>query len=164
MPRYTKQRDKFRCGPIAILNSIKWAGVEAPYSQFTPLISRLCCCKPPDGTSHGFFDRALRIVGQTCPKPFQVRRIIRPRLSQIEDHLKADGAVIINYYWRREDLDDRHFLLITAISPSGQTLYTVNGHREGRALRAVRRQTFVNDHLRFQRVDESFKAWFMTRL
>jgi len=164
MPRYTKQRDTFRCGPIAILNSIKWTGIEAPYSQFVPIISRLSRCEPPEGTSHGFFDQALRIVGQKCPKPFQVRRINQPYLFQIEDHLRADGAVILNYYWRQEYLDARHFLLITGLSPSGQTLYTVNGHREGRALRAVRRQTFVNHHLRFQRVDESFKAWFLTRI
>ena len=52
MIRYIKQRDKYSCGPVAIMNVLKWAGAEFSYQGKIKLFQQLCFCKPSNGTSH----------------------------------------------------------------------------------------------------------------
>ncbi len=164
MPRYIKQRDKYRCGPVAILNSLKWAGVAASYSEHTDCLTELAVCGPPPrGTCHGTFDRALRVAGKGF---YSVRRVFRPYLGEIEDHLRGGGAIVHSYAWKidKEDRWGRHFQLLVGISPSGKSLYTVNRAPERSALHRILRKTFKRDDLRFQRVDPCYKAWFLTKI
>ncbi len=159
-PRYTKQRDKFRCGPIAILNALRWVGVSIPYKELLPSLERLCECVAPDGTRHAAFDRTLREVGKDI---FTVRRVHHPSLAQIEEHLREGGHIILNYRWTHAGMDRRHFESLVEVSLSGRSFYVVNGSLRGPALRKVTRTRFKEYDLRFQRVDPSFKAWFLTK-
>ena len=160
MPRYVKQRDKYSCGPVAILNALRWAGVNADYGQSVKRFTATCKCAPPEGTAHREFDSALRKAGKRI---FQVRRVHRPLLPQIEAHLQEGGVIVFNYYWRKKDEEHRHFILLAGISGSGRTFYTVNDFRKGRALRKYQRRYFKKWHLRFQSTDPHYKAWFVSR-
>ena len=164
MSLFTKQRDKFRCGPVAILNALRWAGVDIPYDEIH-FIGELCIVTSPDGSTHGSFDKALRKMGDNH---FTVRKVMKPSLFEIEEHLRLGGALVLNYRWRRDWIMDpkkrtsRHYSLIIGISDSGRTFYVVNGRRKRKALKGIRREDFKKWELRFPKDD--LKAWFLTPL
>lgn len=160
MPRFTKQRDRYSCGPVAILNALRWSGTDAPYEDLIDILQKVCNCEPGRGTNHTDFDAALRFFGTDL---FRVRRVHRPCLSTIEEHLQADGAVILNYRWFGNGRHFRHFALACGVSPDGRDFYVVNDSRHGPALQGLRRKDFVKETLRYQRVDPHFKGWFLTQ-
>lgn len=169
MIRYTKQRDKFSCGPVAIMNAVKWTGSECTYAKRIGLFRDLCLCRPvsrePDrlgGTSHANFDQALRRTAE-AHGGFDVLRVYRPKLPRIEEHLRSGGIIIMNYYWEVKGKVGRHFCILESISDSGKTFRTVNDVKAGPAIMAIRRRTFVKGNLRFQRSDPHYKAWFLTK-
>ena len=156
---FTKQRDRYSCGPVAILNALRWAGMDARYEDYIDILRIVCQCEVGEGTNPADFDKALRFLATAI---FRVRRVHRPRLGDIERHLREDGAVVINYLLNQAGVWSRHFALLVGASPSGLTLYTVNDFKTGSAYRPVRRSKFVKDNLRYQRSDPHYKAWFLT--
>ncbi len=163
MIRFVKQRDQYRCGPIAILNALKWAGARVSSSDYLDYLTELSVCGPsPRGTWHKTFDRALRVAGEDF---YSTRRIYYPTLGEIESHLQDGGAIVLNYYWRidKEKVSSRHFQFLVGISPSGDAFYSVNRGGKQPTLQRLTRETFKKDDLRFQRVDENYKAWFLTK-
>ena len=163
-PRYVKQRDKFSCGPVAIMNVLKWSGMEFSHEYLRDWAGGLCECGPPDGTAHKKFEKGLRQASKAYGRPFTVRKVMHPTLAQIDEHLREGGAIVLNYYWRREDegTSNRHFMLVAGISDSGKSYLTVNDHREGPAARWDTRTLFKKSNLRFQKTDSSFKGWFIS--
>jgi hypothetical protein len=160
MPLYTKQRDNFRCGPIAILNALRWAGKRVSYEYVYELAER-CGCNPGAGTKHWNFDKVLRKEGKGL---FRVHRIDSPYLWFIEEHAKQDDkAAIFSYKWRRQGKQARHFYLLDSVNEDGRFFFTVNDETgKGAALRGFTRKEFVEDNLRFQRVDPHYRGWFLS--
>ena len=164
MPRlYTKQRKRFDCGPVTIINALKWAGKNITYEKRINYFKRLCKCDDIDGTKHRNFDRALRISGKDM---FSIRRVHHPTLKEIVNHLKNKNAIVINYRWRKRksNRNMRHFILLVGIEPSKDSFDVVNGYGKGPALQPVLREQFKRLELRFQRVDKHYNAWFLTKL
>ncbi len=162
--RYAKQRDQYSCGPTAIINVLKWAGVDCSYEKSLKLVQKLCgCVNPPNGTGHVDFDKALRIVADKlgCLK---IRRVYYPALWQIEKQLKENGIVVLSYRWHDEEEGSyRHFMLLVEVSESGKSFLTVNNQRgPGPALVRVPRKFVRKDLLRFQKTDPHYKAWFVS--
>jgi len=155
-----KQRDKYSCGPIAILNALRWADLDTPYEDWFDMLSAVCECGWPDVTLHRRFERALREIGRNfC----SMRRKFRPSIKEIEDHIYGGGAVILNYKWRRKNGEtNRHFSLVVDVSQGGKTFYSVNDRRAGPAYQSVHRKTFLKHNLRFRASDPPLKAWFLT--
>ena len=161
-PRYVKQRDKFRCGPVAIMNVLKWSGGVLSHDDLRDPLTIMCDCEASaGGTQHTNFDEVLRHMGDHYGA-YTVKRVIRPTLSQIEKHLRAGGALVLNYHWEYGKKSDRHYSVVVGISDSGQSFRVVNGRRRGRAAKWIRREKFKNWEQRFQRSDKSHKAWFVT--
>lgn len=160
-PRYVKQRDKFSCGPVAIMNVLKWAGVELSHDETIKPFRTICRCDPEVGTNHPNFDRALRLITDEVGG-IKVRRVYKPKLPEIEQHLREEGIVILNYHWRYDDEWNRHFMLLVNVSESGKSFLTVNDNRKGPALKREMRETVKKNNFRFQRVDPHFKAWFIS--
>jgi len=159
--RYVKQRDKYSCGPVAIMNVLKWAGYAFNYEDSLPVLQKLCKCISVTGTKHANFDRALRLVTSRF-KVFKVRRVHRPKLWQIEEHLREGGLVILNYYWRKDEEGHRHFMLLDGVSDSGKSFSTINDFSKGPAYRRMTRRKFKRWNLRFQKHDPHYKAWFIS--
>lgn len=105
MPRYCKQRDQYRCGPIAILNALKWAGKKVTYKKHIERLTRECKCKAPKGTWWFDITRVLRKYGFSIYK----RRVLSAK--EIKKHLSNGGAIIVNAYWDRKK-NQRHFFLL----------------------------------------------------
>lgn len=156
--RYMKQRDNYSCGPVAIMNVLKWAGLKFSYGEKIDYISKLCKCKAPGGSYHNHFDKALRNVTDGLLK---IQKIKRPKLAQIEEHLKTGGVVIINYAWKKIDKKGRHYALIADINKSELSMLLINDFEKGPARCWVSRQMFRTYNLRFQRTDPYYKAWFV---
>ena len=161
--RYVRQRNQFTCGPVAVLNAVRWAGGRARFEdKFDDYVER-CRCVPPWGTKHGAFDRVLRVEGDGL---YKVRRVYRPTIAQITSHLLNGGAVILNYRTGKKHKDPRkerrHFYMLTASSPFGMIFEAVNRNENTPALSEISIWDLEKD-FKHRRSDRAFKAWFLTR-
>jgi hypothetical protein len=144
------------------MNILKWSGGKLSHDDMRDPLTALCnCTSEAGGTLHNDFDRVLREFGSHYGA-YTVRRVLRPTLAQIEKHLRAGGALVLNYHWDYKGKEDRHFSVIVGISDSGRSLRVVNGRRRGKAAKWISREKFKNWEQRFQRTDKSHKAWFVT--
>ena len=157
MTQYIKQRDKFRCGPVAVLNSLRWAGANVS-TNYVYELSEKCKTRPfgYGGTSHHDFDRVMRKEGGEL---FKADLILKPRINEIEEHLKKGGALVLNYAWGKH----RHFVLLTEVSETGKTFAMINDFANRPAVVKVRRKTFIERCL-MHRNDEDAKAWLLTKV
>jgi hypothetical protein len=158
--RYIKQPDKFSCGPTAILNAMKWAGIDAngrdhiPYLQFA--------CRTYDledmegqGTFNHDFDRVLRYVGKGS---FAVKRKKNPTLSEMRRHLKAGHAIALAYHWEDGGQSGEHFCFIAGLWNG--LFICINDHTElsGPTIR-LRRPETVRKWLK--KYEDCPTAWFL---
>lgn len=121
MPRYIRQRDNYSCGPVALLNALKWAGRTKGTSYATlPSWRGTCQTDRRTGTSFTNLFRAARmlpVLGAKKAKP-------TVRLADIDAHLKRGGAVILGSV--SELMSDFHwFLVIGKINMAGEPSYKV---------------------------------------
>ena len=94
--RYIKQRDQYRCGPVAVINTLKFLGVSITYKSL-PIIQELCKCANPHGTDRYDFENALKKLG------VKFERRVRPTLKDIDRHINKGGAILMDYYLGYED-------------------------------------------------------------
>lgn len=122
MPRYAKQTDGFRCGPFALLNVLKWAGVReykgAPIDATTARteLADLCRCDE-DGTGIMDLDKALR----TFPE-IKVKRVWKIKPGILKKHLRKGGVAIVGFdYIGDAGLYEGHFGFFTETSKTHLT-------------------------------------------
>ena len=105
--RYVKQRDKFRCGPIAVLNALKWQGLCITGTALDDL-NELLACKRRNSSKHSGtyawkFDRVAKRLG--------FRRIHKPSVAKLDRALKAGNAVLT--LLSAKDKSWGHYSLVT---------------------------------------------------
>lgn len=166
MPRYVKQPDKASCGPIVIMNALKWGGKRYTLKNDFWRLIRKCRCGPDKlGTSPKHLDRCLRDETQGC---LEIARRLEPSIREIEEHLcQRNGAVIINYLWICKKTGKRHghFALFTDVSKTGRMFTGINDKR-GITIVSRRRSTLLR-HLRLRglRDEHSYPmVWFLTKM
>lgn len=102
--RYLNQTNRHSCGPVAVINALKWAGIKATWEKDGKRITKLCNTTK-DGTLGGDVTVAVRKASKGKIKV--TRRFIRldlrtfrhsPRsdLQKIDRHLKKGGAVLLD--------------------------------------------------------------------
>jgi len=57
--KFYAQRDRHNCGPIAILNSMKWCNIKCSYIRDLKNIIE-CCHTENDGTYDGYLEKAAK--------------------------------------------------------------------------------------------------------
>lgn len=143
------------------MNALKWAGYRFSYAKTIGPLRKACEWRPAFGTNQAAFDQGLR--GIVTGFGINVRRVYYPRISEVEDHLREGGIVIVNYFWRHKKRGEhRHFMVFSAVSESGKLFTLLNDNRKGRAICRERRATVKKNVFRFQRTDPHFKAWFLS--
>jgi hypothetical protein len=143
------------------MNVLKWSGEQFSYSKTIKGFQNLCLCHCRWwGTTPKRFDQAIKTTAKGIGG-FKVRRIKRPKLKQIDNHLREGGVIVLIYKWRGKSGDGWHYLLLTDISDSGKSFTMVNAGRNFPTSRRTMRSTFRKHYLRFQRVDRHFEAWFI---
>jgi hypothetical protein len=153
--RFIKQRDKFRCAPVAALNALRWAGVDADSELIYTLEEEMDCTY--NGTKPRHFDRVLREYGSNV---FSVLRHSYQSIAELEEHLLGDGAAIVNF----QHDHGRHYAMITNMSKTGGTFEVVNWF-SGKDVPSVvhcRRKTFLKD-IFYRKGDPLYKIWFLEK-
>lgn len=90
--RYKKQNDNFRCGPVALLNAMKWAGARVSYKDWIDYLCALCNCYDSKGTKYPDLIKAFR----ACSKGlFSFKQVDFPSLKEIQNHIRKEGAVVL---------------------------------------------------------------------
>lgn len=163
MTRYVNQCNDYTCGPIAIVNAIEWSGHSASLEQDVKVITQECRCDPKNGTSHGNFDRVLRMKSRG---KFTVRKRMFPGINDIEEHLaQPQCAVIVNFL--RVDKDgvgiDAHYALLVGITECGE--FTQINSFDGQTVKKTQRQELLEDlEIRKSIRGKMYpRAWFLKK-
>ena len=113
MPKFIKQTNPFNCGPTAILNALKWAGMSDATLSLIPTLEfscRLVNFEEGDvGTTDHDFDRVIRYAGQ------MYYTVVRPEtvtIGGIDNHLESGGSIAIGYVGYGST-DGGHFCFIS---------------------------------------------------
>jgi hypothetical protein len=150
---YIVQRDSYRCGPVAILNALRWAGADVTYKGMIGRLTQMCECKLPKGTKYRPFTKTLRKLGKEW---FDIKLVVEPTLGVIEDALRAKKAMIWNFKHER----GRHYAMIVAMSETAKTFSVANYWRDVAPLFTITREMLIRDmghHDRLQRI------WVLTK-
>lgn len=158
-----KQPDSYSCGPTAILNAMKWAGIDATgqhlsYIQFS--CRTIDLETPSDSTNHGTltsdFDRVIRYVGSGV---YTVKRKSRPTVSELKRHLQRGEAIAFAYHWEEAGQKGEHFCFISGFSKG--LFVCINDHNalDGATICLRRAKTIKKWMKRF---DDCPIAWFLT--
>lgn len=99
-----KQQHKLSCGPVAILNAIKWLRWKGiSYREMFPLFYGLGF-NHEHGQTNWWFSRALNLLN--------IKHKFKQNITMtdIENALDAGHAVVVNYAW---SLNCRHYFFVT---------------------------------------------------
>lgn len=96
---YLEQPDMNSCVPVAAINAMKWLGQEVGIEHL-PRFKDLCKFDPAFGAD------ARNLYGVFCSVqvPGCIRHLCQvddPRADDIDGHLSAGGAIVVNY-WAKE--------------------------------------------------------------
>lgn len=118
MIRYCKQLNKSDCGPIAVLNALKWAGEPVSIRKNYKEIRDNCFWIPRIGTEsfdlQSFLDRWDSIA---------TSRVWSYTLKALDSSLKQGKTLILLYTFRRKDKDQGHFIFIHGQDKNGYFIY-----------------------------------------
>ena len=140
MVQWLGQRDEFRCGPIALVNIMKWAGIKrfkghrVNEKLAKGYLSKICKTGgnrfDPDnyGTAKEHFNPVLHSLDLV------IEEHKRPTKLNIKGCLKSEGIVLLSSSWwyKKEKAYVEHYCLITDVWRNGK-FYTAINNIEGRA-------------------------------
>ena len=98
MPRFTRQYQANDCGPVALLNIMKWLGWNLTYKNHIEELKIACKYKNTDtfiGVKWWNIARALR---KLTANKVQARAYEVTNLGALERHVKQGGAFILRYH------------------------------------------------------------------
>lgn len=159
--RYVKQPDSYSCGPTAILNAMKWAGIDATSRNHLPYLQFSCRTidleTPDDSENHGTldsdFDRVLRYVGRGI---FRVQKKKRPTVELLRRRLKNGEAIALVYYWEQGAQTGEHFCFIAGLWHG--LFVCINDH--GAPTIMLRRASTIKEWLK--KYEDRPTAWFLS--
>lgn len=161
MIRYIKQRDRSSCGPVAMVNVLKWAGESVTYKNVSEFKSKWHSnTEDYEGVMPESMTKALRNLGQVR---FYNRNNVK--IKQIDDHLLTGGIIVILFSQRGDD-NDRHGHYYLIVGTSGKKYRVVNSFRTRPAETLITRNFLLKD-LRSSRYFSKTghpKAWFIRRV
>lgn len=91
--RYIRQRDRDSCGPVAVLNILKWLGCQISYKEYISTVKYLCLHE--SGVDGGTYTEGMRNALK-CLNIKHVRKKFKS-LNQIDNHLDKGGVVLFDY-------------------------------------------------------------------
>jgi len=113
MIRYCTQKNDHGCGPVAILNAMKWNNHPDyiySYHKWYKLIAE-ACKTTRKGTDDEDFDKALRCYGQV--HGFFVRKVRNTDMKYVRDrtqrHISEGGAIITAALGESKSSSDMHW-------------------------------------------------------
>jgi len=121
---FIKQPDDFSCGPVAIVNVLKWLGRKVGHRYLPKL--RTLCGTTKDGTIP--YNFALTLIREVSD--FGSVRKVKPSIRTLDSHLSKGGIVVIGYNYSVGKSEDAHYVVCTKKSKRGYyTLVNETSHR-----------------------------------
>ena len=109
--RWIAQKNEFSCGPIAILNILKWIGFQVNYKKDYNFWKKKCKCDY-SGTHQSNFQYCLNNLKNITNIPKH-----RPTISSIEDALNTSQIVIMKSTFMVDSKKDLgHFFIISEMT------------------------------------------------
>lgn len=98
MVRYVRQRNESGCGPVAILNTMKWANPDQSftYEKLYPHLAEMCQTDQ-HGTAEVPFMSALYTMGEYRGN-FNAIKLCNFELRKLTGHVYSGGAVILGHH------------------------------------------------------------------
>ena len=154
MTRYLRQRDKYSCGPVAIMNIFKWLGYNVNYTKEIEWFREITKCKEDGilyGTTFGYMTKALKMFKNL----FTVRYIRKPTVLLMVEHLKSGGILGLCYRLPKQKIG--HYILVIDWSKPNFTGVNVNIHQ-------TRTLLSTEEMLRMLQVNGIYpRAWFISK-
>lgn len=123
--RWIAQRNKYSCGPIAILNVMKWAGLQVNYKKDYKFLSQKCRCTK-DGTHQYSFQKCLDNIKNTS-----VLQKNLPTIASIEESIESKSIVVMkSSYLLRPKKVEGHFFIISEMTDDQFFCVNVYGRHE----------------------------------
>lgn len=116
--RYLKQQDDYSCGPIALMNILKWLGHRVLYKDL-PKYKQLCYCD--DGTWAADLESAMCEYFEPVD--------IAPSITAMDKHLVSGGIVLFGYEYEIGKRECAHWVLCTEKRGNGYLLVNEASHR-----------------------------------
>jgi hypothetical protein len=93
-PRWIRQKDEYSCGPIAVANVLKWAGVPTSWKRSKRSLQKLCRTNKDLGTNENDMEAALRKLGAGH---ITVQRRVRWKMAELIGHVESRGCVVVDF-------------------------------------------------------------------
>lgn len=159
MTRYLRQRDTFTCGPVSIINAIKWSGRLATERTYKKRFKTELQCEYPDGTPYDWK------MGLVLRKYFSYVKVIsRPKINDIDNALDNNQAILLRYfhdeYFSTEGRIGHYTLCIK--NNNKRNMYTfVNDSRRKAVVRRTRNT--VKEMLALTFDGDTSLAWILSK-
>lgn len=137
------------CGPVAIINIMKFFGFPATSRSMSFIKFK---CDYDNGTTEVGFNQALKSIK---PLKFYIRKF--PTTQQINKHLEKDGGVILLTYVQDNSSIYSHLWVVSA---KNETQYTCHNYRDKSMEFMTKQELQKAIKLKFDE-DEVPKAWFV---
>lgn len=109
--RWIAQKNNFSCGPVAILNILKWAGFPVSYNKDYKFWKTKCKCTEY-GTHQPLFQKCLINLKNILSTPKNL-----PTISSIEDAIKNNQLVVMKSTFMIDSKRDLgHFFVISEMT------------------------------------------------
>lgn len=151
--KYVAQRNLYSCGPIAIINALKWAGQNVTYKKYYKKLIRKTKC-----TYSGTHDLNISVALFDYVNSFnKIEWLVEPTIKDINKHLSSGGAAIISYDLLSNEVKERecHFLLV--VKKEKEYYHVVNGTQGGKAFEKWHK-SIIN-----MRLKAAQSAWLLER-
>lgn len=145
MSQYIRQRNAYGCGPVVIFNSLRWAGFRISRRELPELYKETGCVFP-EGTPEL---EVIRVLAERTGERMVIEPMPNPTLGNIEECVRNDGSVLLNFAWKNPLIDagwHGHFTLIVGVSLSGRYFHVVNYlEKKNKALHTISRRMLRHD-------------------
>jgi hypothetical protein len=93
--RYLRQHDRSSCGPISVINAVKWCNIPISEKSTLQKLRQDCRCKREQGTDYSGIVLALSNYAKYI-EFFTVKKLT---IEKVDRHLKKGGATLFCLYW-----------------------------------------------------------------
>lgn len=150
--RAIRQYDSFRCGPVAVVNAMKWLGKTATYETMLRLSKKMKSITVT-GTERPAMKKQMHKLGN-------VVLIYKPCISRIDSELDAGKLVILNFRWVNGKKEGLHYAVLYKRTPKFYYGWNIfRNQTSGKVRRKVMTREFLKQVKRKTRIYPI--AWFL---
>lgn len=162
--RWIAQKNLYSCGPVAILNTLKWLGARVSYKKNYGLWKKKCRCNH-EGTHQHYFQGCLDTIKNALVTPKNL-----PTMACIEDSLDRGRLVIMKSSYMMDTRNvEGHFFIVSEMTDDRFFLVNVAGRHTW-----ITKLEFAQRYLQYHRMFCEFcntsnfcgvspYAWFIKR-